>query len=86
VLKFSFSFIYFSFLPGYCLLLNFKEKISREIRAALAFPLGLAVYALFGYYLNLFINLHYVIFLPMIVVLVSVLIFVLIYLLHRQNL
>ena len=63
VIKFGLSLIYFSLLPGYFILFNFKEHMSRNIRLIMAFPVGFAIYSILAYYLNIFIHLNYIIFL-----------------------
>lgn len=75
VIKFSLSFLYFSLFPGYCLLLNFWNDLSFQIRVILSFAIGLGVYAISGYYLNIFVHLNFVIFLPILISLISVLIY-----------
>ena len=71
ILKFGLSFIYFSLIPGYFILFNFRKNISRNIRFILAFPIGMAIYIIIAYYLNIFINLKYLIFLPVIIIVIS---------------
>lgn len=75
-IKFGLSFLYFSLLPGYCLLLNFRDYLSSQIRVVLSFAIGFAVYAISGYYLNIFIPLNLIIFLPILISLISVLIYI----------
>ena len=72
VLKFGLTFVYFSLLPGYFVLFNVREHLARDIRFALAFPIGFALYTLIAYYLNIFINLKYVIFLPLLIIFISI--------------
>jgi len=71
VLKFGLTFVYFSLLPGYFILFNFRKNISRNIRLILAFPIGFAIYIIIAYYLNIFINLKYIIILPLIIIILS---------------
>jgi uncharacterized membrane protein len=71
VIKFSMAFIYFSLLPGYAILLNFDNKFSTSERIIFSFPLGFAIYAICAYYLNMFVSLGYLLFLPAIIILIS---------------
>ena len=75
VIKFGLSLIYFSLLPGFFILMNFDKLITREIRLVLSFPIGFAVYSIFGYHLNILISLSYIIFLPLIIVFISTIIY-----------
>lgn len=75
VVKFCSSLIYFSLLPGFFILMNFDQWLTREIRLVLAFPVGFAVYAISGYYLNIFIKLDYILFLPLIIIFISVMVY-----------
>lgn len=67
-IKFGLAFIYFSLLPGYFILFNFREHMSRNIRFVMAFPVGFAIYAITAYYLNIFINLKYLLVIPLLIV------------------
>ena len=67
VMKFGLSFVYFSLLPGYFILFNFREHMSINTRIILAFPVGLAIYVIIAYYLNIFINLNYLLAIPLII-------------------
>ena len=71
IIKFGLSFLYFSLIPGYFILFNFRKNISRNLRFILAFPIGMAIYIIIAYYLNIFIDLKYLIFLPVIIIIVS---------------
>lgn len=64
ILKFSFSMIYFSLLPGLVIMLNFSKWLDLPIRIALSFPVGFAVYAIGSYYFNFIIPLDYLLILP----------------------
>lgn len=75
VIQFGGSLIYFSLLPGFFILLNFDQWLTREIRLILAFPLGFAVYSIIGYYLNISIKLDYILILPLIIILISMIIY-----------
>ena len=71
IIKFGLSFLYFSLIPGYFILFNFRQSISRNLRFILAFPIGMAIYVIIAYYLNIFIDLKYLIFLPVIIIILS---------------
>lgn len=66
--KFSLSFLYFSLLPGYALMMLLANQLKPELRVILSFPVGLAVYAISGYYLNMIWPIKYLIALPSIII------------------
>ena len=72
VIKFGLTLCYFSLIPGYLVLININIKLSQLLQLTLSFPLGLAIYLILGYYLNIFLHLKYVVFLPLIMILANV--------------
>jgi hypothetical protein len=72
IIKLGLSFIYFSLFPGYFILYYITNNISKEIRLVLSFPVGLAIYSVITFYLNMFIHINYILFLPIIIVLISI--------------
>ena len=69
VAKFSLSFLYFSLLPGYALMMLLADQLKPELRIILSFPVGLAVYAIVGYYLNMIWPIKYLLVIPLAVIL-----------------
>jgi len=69
VAKFSLSFLYFSLLPGYALMMLLADQLKPELRIILSFPVGLAVYAITGYYLNMIWPIKYLLVIPLAVIL-----------------
>lgn len=63
--KFSLSFLYFSLLPGYALMMLLASQLKPELRIILSFPVGLAVYAVSGYYLNMIWPVKYLMMIPL---------------------
>lgn len=72
VLKFGFSLIYLSLLPGFVIMLNFSQWLNRPVRIILSFPVGLAVYAIGAYYLNLIVPLNYLLSVPGVVIILAI--------------
>ncbi len=75
VAKFSLSFLYLSLLPGYALMLILADQLKPELRIILSFPVGLAVYAIFGYYLNMIWPIKYLLAIPLAVILICGLVY-----------
>ncbi len=69
VAKFSLSFLYFSLLPGYALMMLLAGQLKPELRIILSFPVGLAVYAISGYYLNIIWPVKNLLVIPLVVIL-----------------
>ena len=69
VAKFSLSFLYFSLLPGYALMMLLADQLKPELRIILSFPVGLAVYAISGYYFNMIWPIKYLLVIPLAVIL-----------------
>ena len=69
VAKFSLSFLYFSLLPGYALMMLLAGQLKPELRIILSFPVGLAIYAILGYYLNMIWPIKYLLVIPLAVIL-----------------
>lgn len=70
VARFSLSFLYFSLLPGYALMWLMAGQLKPELRIILSFPVGLAVYAISGYYLNMIWPIKYLLVIPLAVILI----------------
>jgi uncharacterized membrane protein len=75
IIQFSLSILYFSLLPGYAFLLNFHNQLSFRTRIILSFAIGLGIYAILGYYLNIILSLNWIIFLPILICLVSIIVY-----------
>ncbi len=75
VAKFSLSFLYLSLLPGYALMLILADQLKPELRIILSFPVGLAVYAISGYYLNMIWPIKYLLVIPLAVILICGLVY-----------
>lgn len=67
--RFGLSFLYFSLLPGYALMILLAAQLKPELRIILSFPVGLAAYAISGYYLNMVWPIKYLMIIPLIILL-----------------
>ncbi len=82
VAKFSLSLLYSSLLPGYALMMLLANQLKPELRIILSFPVGLAVYAITGYYLNMVWPIKYLLAVPLLIILTCLIVY---YMLLRKG-